>query len=40
MRSFKMKVKHIIDENDKKSYKKDYAEFDRPFKCTCCCLAR
>jgi hypothetical protein len=40
MRSFKMKVKQIQNENDKKDEKKLFAMLDRPFTCTCCCLAR
>ena len=38
---FRMKVKHVISQgmfND--DFTKPYLEFYRPFKCTCCCLAR
>ena len=43
-RAFNMKVKHMQNEgefrNDQYDDQKKYAEFNRPFKCTCFCLSR
>lgn len=40
-RGFQMNIKHVISQisfND--DFSKPYLRFDKPFKCTCCCLAR
>lgn len=39
-RPFKMKVKHIANPNIDDDFMNTFAVFDRPFQCTCCCLAR
>ena len=40
-RGLEMNIKHVINQvslND--DFSKSYIKFDKPFKCTCCCLAR
>ena len=39
-RSFILRMIHIKNSNKKTDYKKTIADFERPFKCTCCCLWR
>ena len=39
-RSFILRMIHIKNSNKKADYKKTIADFERPFKCTCCCLWR
>jgi hypothetical protein len=39
-RSFKMNVKDVSQKLSEEEYKKNFCVFERPFKCTCCCLAR
>lgn len=39
-RPFKMKVKHISNPNVDDDFMNTFALFNRPFQCTCCCLAR
>ena len=40
-RPFSIKIKHISGQNQmNEDFTKGFAEFKRPFKCTCCCLAR
>jgi hypothetical protein len=39
-RSFVMDMIHYKSSNKNSDYKKTIVEFNRPFKCTCCCCAR
>lgn len=41
-REFRMSVKHVSNESEYggDDYTTKFAEFSRPFKCTCCCFAR
>jgi hypothetical protein len=41
-RPFDLGVKHIGNQNDvmNDDYTNSFATFNRPYKCTCCCLAR
>ena len=41
-RPFNMQIKHIVNNNDygQDDFANSFANFERPFKCTCCCLAR
>lgn len=39
-RPFKMKVQHVNQNSYGESFKQLFAWFDRPFRCTCCCLRR
>lgn len=39
-RPFKMRMKHVVNPQMDDNFMNTFATFDRPYKCTCCCLER